>query len=294
MSEHLDLDALAYLDEGLLDGTPQEPGARTHLASCTACQGELADLVAVRATLTSVPPERGIPFDVARRLDVALAAEAKARTEHAVVPLAVGADRVATVAARQTVVTRLPRRRLFPRLLAAAASVAAVGTIGYVATQTLDPSGGSGSGTEVAAGSSAGSAVDMYAATRQLARDGSLETPQPLSAAAESAPELPAQSAPDAPAESVPSGDLAEQPTDSGVAAPRSGALAAALPDDCGAQAGVDLERVVLAAAPFDYGDQPAVLIAFEGATPQTLTGVVLPTCDSPAADALFTSEVPR
>ncbi len=152
MSEHLDLDALAYLDEGLLDGTPQEPGARTHLASCTACQEQLADLVAVRATLTSVPPERGIPFDVARRLDVALAAEAKARTEHAVVPLAVGADRVATVAARQTVVTRLPRRRLFPRLLAAAASVAAVGTIGYVATQTLDPSGGSGSGTEVAAG----------------------------------------------------------------------------------------------------------------------------------------------
>ena len=290
MSEHLDLDALSYLDEGLLDGTPQGPDARAHVAGCTACQEQLADLVAVRDALTSVPAEAGIPFDVARRLDVALAAEAKARTEHGVVPLAVGVDRVATVAARQTVVTRLPRRRFLPRLLAAAASVAAIGTIGYVAAQTLDPSGDSGSGTEVAADSAAGgSAIDLYAATRQLARDGSLETPEPLSLAAEPAPAAGAESAPGATG-----GDQAEQPADSGAAADRSGALAAPLPADCGALVAVTLDRKVLAATTLDYGDRPAVLVALVGVTPTTFTGVVLPTCDSPMADALFTVEVPR
>ncbi len=287
MSEHLDLDALAYLDEGLLDGTPQESSARTHLASCTACQEQLADLVVVRGALTSVPPEGGIPFDVARRLDVALAAEVTARTEHGVVPLAVGADRVSTVAARQTVVARLPRRRLLPRLLATAASVAAVGTIGYVATQTLDPSGGSDSGTQVAADSAAGSAIDMYAATRQLARDGSLESPQPLSDEVESAPE--SESAASAPAE----GDAGSQQFED-APAQRAAGLGALLPDDCGAHVGVALDREVLAAAAFHYGGQPVVLVALVGVTPTTYTGVILPACDSPMADALFTVEVQR
>ncbi len=283
MSEHLDLDALAYLDEGLLDGTPEAPATRAHLAGCAVCQERLGELMAVRTELASVPPERGTPFDVVRRIDVALAAEVRLRGGEGVVPAAIGADRVPTVAARQTVVTQLPKRRWWPRLATIAASIVAVGSVGYIATQTLEqPTDTVASGNESAADAPATDTVRLFAATRQLASGDSLDAPEPLADAAQAQPTDAAGS------------ELAPAPTAGAGAAERSGVTADALPADCGAQLQTDLGRRVLGATAFQLGSEQVVLVAVEGLSTDTVTGVVLPSCDSPADDALVSVEVPR
>ncbi len=70
--EHLDLEALAALDEGLL---PTETAARhtAHLDDCPRCQASSGRLRETRALLSALPPDR-IPPAVATRLDSALRA----------------------------------------------------------------------------------------------------------------------------------------------------------------------------------------------------------------------------
>ena len=77
MTDHIDLDALASLSEGLLDSTEAE-SARRHLRGCSTCAARaeaLSELsAALRRASDAEPPP--IPAWVARRLDAALAAEA--------------------------------------------------------------------------------------------------------------------------------------------------------------------------------------------------------------------------
>jgi anti-sigma factor RsiW len=79
---HLDLDALAELDEGL-PSAAVAAGHQDHLASCPLCRQQLAAVRTTRALLAALPPEP-MPAEVADRLDAALAGAAGTPT---VVPL---------------------------------------------------------------------------------------------------------------------------------------------------------------------------------------------------------------
>ncbi len=72
MTEHLDTDALADLDEGLLD-RDHVASARAHVAGCPRCQGELAALTGVRERLAAAAEVEPMPAEVVARLDRALA-----------------------------------------------------------------------------------------------------------------------------------------------------------------------------------------------------------------------------
>jgi hypothetical protein len=69
--EHLSLDALAELEEGIADA-PET--LRGHLDGCEACRRRAGTLRASRALLSALPPDP-MPSDVAARIDAALAAE---------------------------------------------------------------------------------------------------------------------------------------------------------------------------------------------------------------------------
>ena len=70
-SEHLDLDALAELEEGLVEPHAADV-ARAHVEACEQCRGEVSRLRTTRALLSALPPEP-MPVDVAARIDAALA-----------------------------------------------------------------------------------------------------------------------------------------------------------------------------------------------------------------------------
>jgi hypothetical protein len=70
--EHLTLDELAELDEGLL-APERDPQVRRHLAGCTQCQKLADDLTTASGVLRSLGPVP-MPADVVARIDQALAA----------------------------------------------------------------------------------------------------------------------------------------------------------------------------------------------------------------------------
>ena len=72
MTEHLDADALADLDEGLLD-RDHMASARAHVAGCPQCRAELAALTGVRERLAAAAEVEPMPSEVVARLDRALA-----------------------------------------------------------------------------------------------------------------------------------------------------------------------------------------------------------------------------
>ncbi|MET8144790.1 zf-HC2 domain-containing protein [Sphaerisporangium sp. NPDC005288] len=74
---HYDMEILAELAEGLLDGATAAR-VREHLAVCDPCGESLADLAAVREMLAGVPVP-AMPMGVALRIDKALGAEAETR-----------------------------------------------------------------------------------------------------------------------------------------------------------------------------------------------------------------------
>lgn len=120
---HLDLDAIADLEEGLTD--PADAGRqRAHLDGCAACGDTRARLAATRASLAGLPAEP-MPADVAARLDTALAAA--------------GGTIVPAALERKRVWTRHPTVAGF----AAAAAVAAV--VGAVVVGSLQHSDTTGS-----------------------------------------------------------------------------------------------------------------------------------------------------
>ncbi|MFD9943126.1 anti-sigma factor family protein [Nonomuraea sp. NPDC059023] len=157
---HYDLEILAELAEGLLDvGTARQ--VREHLAVCTPCGAQLADLAAVREVLAATPTP-AMPMGVALRIDKALAAEASrggvglaeapdwdelmrdAPWETAAetpVRLGVVADDGTIVPARQRASRR--RRWALPAVASAAAAVV-VGTA-VLSSGMLTASGGNGS-----------------------------------------------------------------------------------------------------------------------------------------------------
>jgi hypothetical protein len=76
---HYDLEILAELAEGLLDGATAAR-VREHLAVCDPCGESLADLAAVREVLAAMPVP-AMPMGVALRIDKALGAEAETRRD---------------------------------------------------------------------------------------------------------------------------------------------------------------------------------------------------------------------
>jgi hypothetical protein len=129
---HLDLDAIADLEEGLTDpATAAEQQA--HLDGCADCRAARARLVATREALAGLPAEP-MPAGVVTRVDAAVAAAGGT-----IVPATLGRSRVWT---------------RHPSLagLAAAAAVAAV--VGAVAVGALHGSGSDGTpaGADTAGG----------------------------------------------------------------------------------------------------------------------------------------------
>lgn len=127
MTDHLRVDVIAVLDEGLLDPGEAEQ-ARLHLRSCSLCAGHQAALAGVPAALRkageSEPPP--LPAWVAARLDAALAAEAEAGRA------AAAADRLTSIAGARPRRSRPGRGRgALVRSLAAAAAVCLLGGGGY-------------------------------------------------------------------------------------------------------------------------------------------------------------------
>ena len=83
-SGHLDLEALAELEEGLVE--PQAAAAaRAHAETCEECRSRMSRLRTTRALLSALPPEP-MPARVTARLDAALAHERDAPTG-TIVPL---------------------------------------------------------------------------------------------------------------------------------------------------------------------------------------------------------------
>lgn len=81
---HLELDALAELEEGLVD--PETAAvARAHVEMCTGCRARLSRLRTTRALLSALPPEP-MPADVAARVDAAVRNSSESATP-SVLPL---------------------------------------------------------------------------------------------------------------------------------------------------------------------------------------------------------------
>jgi hypothetical protein len=145
MTEHLDADALADLEEGLLD-RDHVASARAHVAGCPRCRAELAALTGVRERLAAAAEVEPMPAEVAARLDRALAG--------------VAAEPASTAITRSVIPLREPQRSS-PRglrWLQAAAVVVLILAGGAVAVSALR---GAGNGESNA---TSGSAADKAAA----------------------------------------------------------------------------------------------------------------------------------
>ena len=164
---HLDATVLAKYDEGLLT-PPQANEVEAHLAQCASCTAVLGQLAAVRARLAAAPPNITMPASVAARIDDALAAEREQR-DHEIVPARTG--------------TVHPFRRRIPQLLAAAATVAAIGFAGYVISISGDGDETAENATVAEGGAHAGDSDDDGAgrgATDEEAAGGEAAAPDAL------------------------------------------------------------------------------------------------------------------
>jgi len=149
MTEHLDADALADLDEGLLD-RDHMASARAHVAGCPQCQAELAALTGVRERLAAAAEVEPMPAEVVARLDRALAE--------------VATEPASTAVTRSVIPLREPQRSA-PRglrWLQAAAVVVLVLAGGAVAVSALR--GSDNNGVATSSGSSDGKADQRAAA----------------------------------------------------------------------------------------------------------------------------------
>jgi hypothetical protein len=148
MTEHLDADALADLDEGLLD-RDHLASARAHAAGCPQCRAELAALTGVRERLAAAAEVEPMPAAVVARLDRALAD--------------VATEPASTAVTRSIIPMREPQRSS-PRglrWLQAAAVVVLILAGGAVAVSALR---GSDNNDVATSGSAAGKADQRAAA----------------------------------------------------------------------------------------------------------------------------------
>jgi hypothetical protein len=149
MTEHLDADALADLDEGLLD-RDHVASARAHVAGCPRCRAELAALTGVRERLAAAAEVEAMPADVVARLDRALAG--------------VAAEPASTAVTRSVIPLREPQRSS-PRglrWLQAAAVVVLILAGGAVAVSALR--GSDNADVATSSGSAAGKSDQRAAA----------------------------------------------------------------------------------------------------------------------------------
>jgi hypothetical protein len=256
---HLDATDLAEYDEGLLS-PPRASQVESHLAECTSCTAVLEQLGQVRARLADLPAEITMPAAVATRIDDALAHE-RAQPDREVKP-----ERMATVH---------PIRRRLPRLLAAAATVAAVGFAGYVVAV-------SGSGNDaVDADTSAEGAAETGGGDESGA-GGNLEEE---AAGGQAAPE-PAPDERTALTEQI-EGVASAALTSSDASAPQR------LADDCGLVLADELGAELIGVAGTDVAQPGAVLVVVEADQPDVAAGYVLPDCGAGAAEALRQLTVP-
>jgi hypothetical protein len=154
---HIDVDTLADLDEGLLEAE-QVSSVAEHLAGCAECRARRAALDDVQLLLRDRGGEAdgGVPDDVVRRLDDALAAAAT--------PLPTASATVIPLTAS----TARPRQPWRTRVLQAAAVfvlVAAVGGLGYGAIRA---SSGGNSTTSASDSAGAGATAKRSEAHRYV------------------------------------------------------------------------------------------------------------------------------
>jgi anti-sigma factor RsiW len=255
---HLDTGVLAEYDEGLLD-EPAASRVAEHLAQCPTCSATVQRLGDVRLRLgdAPVPP---MPAAVSGRIDAALAAERPVRSRDA---------------SREPLATVHPLRRRLPQLLAAAATVAAVGFAGYV----VSTSGGGDDSASIATGGGGAEAAD---------EDSGADSGAAEQDAAESAPVPPP--APDQ--RTALTQQIQAVAAEHSLAAGPT-ALDSRLAADCGITVARDLGTELIGVAPTDLGDPGAVLVVLEAEQPGQATGVVVPSCDAAITDALTELTVP-
>jgi hypothetical protein len=251
---HLDAAMLAEYDEGSL-APPQVVRIEEHLTRCLSCSGTLLRLKEVRAQVSTAPTEIPVPPAVAARIDGAVAAEQARRRG----------------AAHRPAATIHPFRRRFPRVLAAAAAVAAVGFGGYV----LSISGGSDSGDSATSAEGA----DLPALGHDEA---GAEVGQESPTAGPGVVPQPQRSALDQEIRAVVAAGTAES-TDGDLG----------LTEDCGRALARELGRALIGAAPTELGQPGAVLVVVEVDGTDQAQGFVLPACDAGAGDALTELTVP-
>jgi hypothetical protein len=260
---HLDATVLAEYDEGLLDARHSTQVA-DHLAGCASCSAVLGQLGDVRARLAGAPAEIEMPAAIAARIEAALAGE---RSQP---------DREATSVPTATI---HPFRRRLPQLLAAAATIAAVGFGGYVVSM-------SGGGDD-----SAESATSAQGGTDAEEEDGGAggDSQNDLAAGGEVTEE---ESQP-APAE------LRTELTDqiqAVVSTARTGgddSTSQRLADDCGVALAGELGQPLIGVAETDLGAPGAVLVVVEADGPGLARGFVVPACTAESNDALTELTVP-
>ncbi|HSK53955.1 MAG TPA: hypothetical protein VK908_01750 [Jiangellales bacterium] len=284
-STHPGTSELADLDAGLLD-RDRANGVREHLAACAACAQESAAFLAVRSALAAEPDPGPVPPDVAARLDEALAVAAAERG----LPLGPPAP-------EQPVDELSARRRMLPRLLAAAA---AVGIVGIGAWAALGGVSGGGGDATTAGGADTARELSTADAPAGEADDAAGAAEAPTTTEPETLldePEAPAEEEAAVP----PAPEAAPPPTEeedrqrltaltaavaAGEPAPQSG------PPGCGEAYAEADGTGLIAAVPTTYEGVDAVLLVVPGPGFGVNTGVVVPTCDALPGDELTTVEI--
>lgn len=284
---HLDPLMLAEHAEGLLP-PEQAGGVDHHLRACAACRGVADALTAVSVRLAAEPRELAVPPAVADRIATALAGEQRADRPAVRAP----------VVSLDSWTSRLRRRA--PALLAAAATVSAVGFAVYAINSDIlgdQPTDDSLAET---------TAEDSADAAEPEAADDSDDEAAPFDQEAESG-----AGADDAPAEDTGDGAAGDSLEEQGgaltlddaefmaeiqeVASGRaSGPSPARVSDGCGANLADELDREVVGAATTDLVEPGSVLVVVTTDDPDSVEGWVLPTCDDGPDDALTSQETPR
>jgi len=148
---HPDPDALAEFRAGLVTGR-RRASIRSHLAACDRCAGLSDQLAEISALLAAAPPS-AMPGDVARRLDLVLAAEAAKRDSSERTADDSPADRATVPRPRRPWNYRLVAQRVL--LPAAAVVVLAAGGYGLSRVTGSSPSSSAAAGSEAAPAASA-------------------------------------------------------------------------------------------------------------------------------------------
>jgi hypothetical protein len=285
MTEHLDVDALADLEEGLLD-RDHVAAARAHVAGCPHCRAELAALTGVRERLAAAAEVEPMPAEVVARLDRALAA--------------VAAEPASTAVTRSVIPLREPQRSS-PRglrWLQAAAVVVLILAGGAVAVSALrGADNGSSDNASTVAGAAdkngreaaSGTSFPVTASGRHWTQ-ASVEAGVPQLLAGTLSPTLP------------PSSFSAEDNGSGGAEAPRAlagvpaarlaGGLALA---DCVTElAGGPATPLAVDLATFDGQPAAVVLLPGIGGPGRVDVWVVPPDCGQGKGQFLYYANVPR